>query len=124
MEFSIDEHAPNGSADSYLSDDGVRAVWSLFGDKCLETYRTDIRTKKAMHNGRTLRQVKSFVGEYGVDDALHVVDKLFSSPYNGAYRGETVGTSIFGKSRRWLAEKLLLEYDRDSKYTQNGVIEW
>lgn len=110
-----------GSVDAILADDGVREVFSLFGDKCLEVYAIDVRAQRTFMNARVLRQVKCFVAEYGVEDSKRVVERLFGQPYNGSYGGKTIGTSIFSKGYRWLANNLLMEEVRNER---SGGVSW
>ena len=110
-----------GSVDALLSEDDVREVFSVFGDKCLSIYHLDVRERKSFMNTKVLRQVKSFVGEYGVEDSKRILERLFGQPYNGSYRGRTVGTAIFSKGYRWLANNLLME---EVKNEQSGGVSW
>lgn len=105
-----------GSAYSILQNDAVRNVFSLFGDKCLDCYNIDIRTKKTFMSARVLRQVQSFVNEYGEEDAIKIIEKMFSPRYEGKFRGDILGTSIFAKNMRWLANKFLLEKAQDGSF--------
>lgn len=98
-----------GGASAILSDPGVAEVYGLFGDMCLERYGFDIRERRSFMSAQVLRQVQSFVREYGVEDAKRIVERLFDDRYRGSYEGKTIGTSIFSKGYRWLANRLLME---------------
>jgi hypothetical protein len=112
MEFDIDGAKVAGSAKALLSDKDVYAVMSAFGDGCERWYKIDIRNSKGIMNPRILRYVSSFVKEFGVDDSVKVVEQLFSIRHQGKWLNETVGTAIFYKNHRWLAEKMLMESGR------------
>ena len=98
-----------GSVDALLSEDDTRMVFEAFERGCKRAYGIDIRSKKTIFNARTLKQVKSFAKEFGSEDGVRIIDKLFMEPYNGRFNGQTVGASIFSKGSRWIANKLLLE---------------
>lgn len=98
-----------GSSSAILSNRDVYDVYSLFGDKTLIEYGIDIRRVKTFMSAQTLRQVQSFVFDYGVDDAKSIVSTLFSPKYKGRLRGRAVGASVFAKNMRWFADQLLLE---------------
>lgn len=119
MEFLIKLGAPAGSVDAIMKDDGVYRVMSVFGDGCLEYYGLDIRQKRAIYNAKTVRQVQSFVSEYGVDDSITIVKKLFSPAYQGLNKGNAVGVSLFTTGYRWFANRLLLEASIDKKVEDN-----
>lgn len=102
-----------GGAASILADGDVMRVFSEFGDRCLETYGIDIRTKPSFMSTQVLRQVRSFVSEYGVDDAVKIVNQAFAVPHCGNFKGAAIGTSLFSKGFRWYSNALLLEAGGD-----------
>lgn len=110
-----------GSVSALLSEDDTREIFSMFGDKCLSIYHLDIRQQKSFMNAKVLRQVKGFVSEYGVEDSKRILERLFGQPYNGSYKGRTIGTAIFSKGYRWLANNLLMERMQDE---QSGGVSW
>lgn len=116
MEFNVKPRGA-GSAGAILQDVDVLKVYSLFGDGCLRCYNMDIRGKRTYESAATLKQVRSFVDDYGVEDACKVMFALFGVGHEGKWRGEAVGKSIFAKSHRWMAEKLLIEAE------QMGLVE-
>ena len=121
MDFIIKDKAVAGSKDAILRNEDVRSVFSAFGDGCLEHYGMDIREKKSIYSAQVLRQVQSFVSEFGVDDALSVIGAMFSASRLGMDNGKPIGASIFSKSHRWLANQLLTEaYNRE----KSGRMTW
>lgn len=116
MDFNVSDKKIAGGTSAILSEEDVREVFSLFGDKCLEVYRIDIREKKTFMSVQILRQVRSFVHEFGVDDSKRIVERLFELPYSGTYNGKTIGPSIFARGYRWLANNLLMEKAQQDKY--------
>ena len=53
--------------------------------------------------------MRSFVKEYGVDDAVMIVSTAFSFPRDGKLNGQPIGTSLFSSRMRWYANMLLAE---------------
>ena len=121
VEFNVGGGKVAGSVSALLAERDVREVFSLFGDKCLMTYGMDIRQQRSFFNARTLRQVRSFANEYGVEDSKRILEKLFGQPYNGSYRGKTIGAAIFSTGYRWLANTLLMERLQDE---QSSGVSW
>lgn len=115
MKFEV-RSAGAGSAGAILQNEGVRRVYSAFGDCCQRVYRFDIRTKPTYMNAQTLRQVQSFVRDYGVEDAEAIVNAFFGVGHEGMLRGKPLGKSIFSKSFRWLSDQLLIEVERDRSF--------
>ena len=111
MDFDVKRGAA-GSSGAILSDSSVRRVYGHFGDKCLETYQMDIREKRTFMSAQTLRQVQSFVRDYGEDDAIGIIDVMFGFGHEGMHRGRPIGTSIFSKSFRWMADEFLIEHEQ------------
>ena len=109
MEFNVRKRGA-GSAGAILSDASVAHVFGVFGDCCLSRYGFDIREKPSIMSARVLRQVQSFTKEYGEEDAVGIVKTMFGVGHEGIWRGVPIGTSIFSKSYRWLAEKMLIEF--------------
>lgn len=97
------------SAGAILKDSRVASVYGAFGDGCLRCYHIDIREKRTYTNSTVLRQVRSFVNDYGEDDALRIVDAVFNGNHNGYFRGQPIGLKVFSKGFRWMANELLLE---------------
>lgn len=116
MDFDVSGKKIAGGTSAILADDEVREVFSLFGDKCLEAYMIDIREKKTFMSVQILRQARSFVNEFGVEDSKKIIERLFEPPYSGTYNGKTVGPSIFSRGYRWLANNLLMEKAQQEKY--------
>jgi hypothetical protein len=116
MDFEISGKKIAGGTSAILAEDDVREVFSLFGDKCLEVYKIDVRDKKTFMSVQILRQVRSFVHEFGVEDSKGIIERLFELPYNGTYNGKTIGPSIFSRGYRWLANSLLMEKAQQDKY--------
>ena len=98
-----------GSVDALLLDDDTRIVFEAFETGCRRVYGVDIRSKRTIFNAKTLRQVQSFAKEFGADDGVRIINRLFMEPYNGKANGKTIGASIFARGFRWLANQLLLE---------------
>lgn len=98
-----------GSVGAALRDPDVRAVMSAYGDGCLTYYEVDIREHRSMMSPPTMRAVRSFVAEFGPEDALTVVRNFFGPPYGGFWRGKALGSDIFTKRYRYVANRMLLE---------------
>lgn len=109
-----------GSVDALLSEEDVALLFEAFEQGCRKVYGMEVREKRSIFNARTLRQIKSFAKEFGVEDGVRIVNRLFSEPYNGRANGKTVGASIFSKGFRWLANQLLLESSSESR----GEMTW
>lgn len=111
MDFNV-KPGGAGSSGAILSDSSVRRVYGRFGDKCLSVYHMDIREKRTFMSAQTLRQVQSFVRDYGEEDAMKIIDTMFGFGHEGMYRNRPIGTSIFSKSFRWMADELLIEAEQ------------
>ena len=98
-----------GGMDALLQADGVKELYDLFAEGCIKSYRFDPREKKSMYSPTVLRQVRSFIKEYGLDDAKKIIDTMFGYVHNGRERGKVVGVSIFSTAWRWYANNLLTE---------------
>lgn len=109
MDFDITGRKVAGSAAAILSNKDVYEVYALFGDNTMREYGIDIRTKRTFMAAPILRQVQSFVKDYGVDDAKEIVRQAFSIKRKGRLNGRAIGTSLFARSMRWYADQLLLE---------------
>lgn len=109
MEFELKGKPVAGSASAILQDESVRRVYGTFGDGCLRCYNMDIRQKRQFMSATTLRQVRSFIDDFGADDAIKIIKALFGVAHEGRWHGEAVGKQVFAKSHRWMAEKLLIE---------------
>ena len=96
MEFDV-KRGVAGSVGAMLSDASVARVYGVFGDGCLEYYRFDIREKRTFMSAKVLRQVKSFVADYGEEDAVAIVRTMFGVMHEGVWKGKPIGTSIFSK---------------------------
>ena len=115
MKFDLRETKMAGSADAILSDPRISDVYGLFGDKILREFGIDIRQKRTFMSAKVLRQVQSFVMDYGVDDAKKIINQAFSISRKGRFKGRAIGTSLFAKNMRWYADQLLLEEGGDDK---------
>lgn len=106
------------TAKMILSNESVADVYGAFGDGCMAYYGIDISDasdafiKRNYLSTPVLRTVQSFVKQYGADNAKGIVSTLFGVGHEGMWRGEQVGKSIFSTSRRWMADELLLEYQK------------
>ena len=98
-----------GSVGALLQDAATSRVFGQFGDECLRCYNIDIRGKRTIVSARVLRQVQSFIKDYGERDALRIIDVMFNGFYNGRHKGKPLGTAIFSQSFRWLANRYLME---------------
>lgn len=107
-----------GSAGAILSDASVAKVYGEFGDGCERCYRFDIRAKRTFMSAKVLRQVQSFVQDYGEEDAVKIVRTMFGVGHEGVWKGSPIGTSLFGKNFRWLSDMLLIEAEQ-SKLSLN-----
>ena len=119
MEFNVRPRGA-GSVGAILQDENVAGVYGEFGDGCLRCYGIDIRTKRRCMDKVALNQVRSFVKDYGVDDARKVIAALFGVAHEGGWNGQPVGNMIFAKSHRWLADKLLIEAERAGIGAEDG----
>ena len=108
MDFNIKSRGA-GSPGAILENASVAKVYGKFGDECLRCYGIDIRDKRTFVSAKVLRQVEGFVKDYGEEDAIGIIDVMFNAMYNGNWKGRPLGTSIFSKSFRWLADQFLLE---------------
>ena len=124
MEFEVGKKIVAGSAGSILQNEDVAAVYGLFGDKVLDTFGIDIRTKRTFMGASTLRQVQGFVNDYGKDDAMRIVRIAFDIKRKGRFKGRAVGASLFAKNMRWYADQLLLEGGGDDKPDKTGSGFW
>lgn len=97
-----------------MSDPDHQRVMSAYGDGALRCYHMDIRNNRSTWRPTVMRQLQSFVKEYGADDGVKIVNRLFSVMHEGKWKGEMVGTSIFGTHRRWMADLLLAEAEKTS----------
>lgn len=104
-----------------LTDSSVATIYGIFGDCYLAAFGLDIREKRSFLTVPILRMVQCFVGEYGKDDSERIVRQLFRPPHDGRCRGSIVGTAIFSKKYRWLANQLLTE---DSQADGAGWEDW
>lgn len=109
MDFELERPNVAGSAAALLRDEGVYAVMSHFGDGCLRCYGLDIRQHRSYMSAQVLRKVRSFVNEYGVDDAVKIIDRMFSPIHDGRDRGRNVGLDIFDRRLSYLANRYLSE---------------
>ena len=111
MDFDIKPRGA-GSVGAILQDADIASIYGMFGDGCLRYYGMDIRTKRRCMDKVALNQVRSFVKEYGTEDARKIIGALFGVAHEGLWRGQPVGNAIFSKSHRWMADKLLMEAER------------
>lgn len=119
MEFNVRKRGA-GSAGAILSDSSVARVFGEFGDGCMRYYGFDIRDKPSIMSARVLRQVQSFTREYGEDDAVGIIRTMFGVGHEGVWRGVPIGTSIFSSGYRWLAEKMLIEFEQSEPIKDDG----
>lgn len=103
-----------GSAKAIMSDPDNARVMGAFGDGALRCYHMDIREKKSYWRPTVMNQLRSFTTEYGADDAVKIVDRLFGVLHEGKWRGEVVGMGIFSQQKRWMADILLAEAEKSS----------
>lgn len=114
MEFEdMPGKAVAGGSKALMADPAIRRVMSAFGDGCLDCYDVDIRRHRRFMSGEVLRSVRSFIAEYGEDDAVAIVKRAFGPKYDGRYRQSVFGTNIFTKRYRWLATQMLMESGGD-----------
>lgn len=111
MEFDVKPRGA-GSVGAILSNASVARVYGAFGDGCKRCYRMDIREKRTYMSSKVLRQVQSFVADYGEDDALGIVEEFFGVMHEGNCNGKPLGTSLFSRGFRWFADQLLAEHER------------
>lgn len=116
MRFDTDGPKVAGSSMAILSEPDVAEVYGLFGDLCIEYYFIDIREKKSFMTPVVMRQVRSFVREYGVEDAKKIVRRMFEQPRCGKRKGQVIGTAIFSKKFRWLANQMLIEKEEQDRF--------
>lgn len=124
MEFDVSTKKIAGSANAILSNPDVAKVYGHFGDKILFQFGIDIRTKKTFMSAQVLRQVQSFIEDYGVDDSLKIINELFSPKRKGKLKGRAVGASLFAKNMRWYADQLMLEGGGDDKPDTSNLGFW
>lgn len=103
------DKAPSGSVAALLKEDDVHAVASEYGDGMLRCFGINVVTDRTAMTARDLRCARSFAKDYGVDNAVLIVSRLFSMPYGGKYKGVPIGAGIFYKRYRWLANRLFAE---------------
>ena len=113
MEFDVKPRGA-GSVGAILANEQVANVYGAFGDGCMRCYRMDIREKRTYMSSKVLRQVQTFVSDYGEDDALGIVEEFFGVMHEGNFNGKPLGTSLFSKGFRWFADQLLAEHERQS----------
>ena len=94
-------------ASDILLGDGIE-VWEVFAEGCRKCYNIDISSKKAIANTGNYKIIRTFIREYGKEDAIRILNRLFGF-YNGVWKGQAVGFSIFYSKMRWLANELLME---------------
>ena len=104
-----------GTIAATLSNAETREVWLAFADGCLSCYGMDLRKGGPWVTGPIIKTCETFTKNYGKDDALRIIRQLFTFPHEGAWRGQNVGTSIFTRGWRWLADSLLAESYKGEK---------
>ena len=98
-----------GTAIYYLHLESVGQIYQRFCEYSIKYYNLDPRTKPKLMDRLILSQVHSFSKRYGIEDSLHIIDRVFSPARRGLYKGSLVGVGIFTRSYSFYADQLLFE---------------